>query len=30
MARKAATAIGLIITIGNCSIPVAVMAGFVS
>jgi succinate dehydrogenase / fumarate reductase cytochrome b subunit len=30
MARKAAMAIGLIITIGNCSIPVAVMAGIVS
>jgi len=30
MARKAATAVGLIITIGNCSIPVAIMAGFVS
>ena len=30
MARKVATAIGLIITIGNCSIPIAIMAGFVS
>jgi len=30
MVRKAAAAIGLIITIGNCSIPVAIMAGFVS
>jgi succinate dehydrogenase / fumarate reductase cytochrome b subunit len=30
MARKAATATGLIITIGNCSIPIAIMTGFVS
>jgi len=29
LARKAAGAIGLIITIGNCSIPIAVMAGLV-
>lgn len=29
LARKAAGSIGLIITIGNCSIPIAVMAGFV-
>ncbi len=30
MARKAAAATGLIITIGNCSIPIAIMAGIVS
>jgi succinate dehydrogenase / fumarate reductase cytochrome b subunit len=30
MARKTATATGLIITIGNCSIPIAIMTGFVS
>jgi succinate dehydrogenase / fumarate reductase cytochrome b subunit len=29
-ARNIAAAIGLIITVGNCSIPIAVMAGFVS
>ncbi len=30
LARNSAAAIGLIITIGNCSIPVAVMAGLVN
>ena len=29
-ARKAAAAIGVVITVGNCSIPLAVMFGFVS
>ena len=30
IARKSAAAVGIIITIGNCSIPIAVMAGIVS
>ena len=30
IARKAAMGVGLIITIGNCSIPIAIMAGIVS
>ncbi len=30
LARQAAAGIGLIITVGNCSIPIAVMAGFVN